>query len=259
MRAIGSLWSWLAIILVVVVGGALHPIVALVTIPFDRRRYVAGRYFRLMAVTAVKLHPYWRFGVFGAIPPKERRPRRTVVVGNHASHADAFLISHLPWEMKWLAKDSLFKLPFLGSSMWLAGDVRVVRGERTSAAGAMAKCKQWLDKGMPVMIFPEGTRSKDGNLQAFKDGAFRLALDADAELLPIAVLGTETALPKHSWKFAVSYARVSVGTPIVTAGKSVAELKELVRAQIEGLRADMAAAVGQSPQGGSSIAPRVSG
>jgi 1-acyl-sn-glycerol-3-phosphate acyltransferase len=240
MRALGSIWSWFAIVMVVVVGGVLHFVVAALTIPFDRRRAVAGRFLRLMAVTSAKLHAFWRFGVYGPIPPRGRRPRRTVVVSNHASHADAFLISHLPWEMKWLAKESLFKVPFFGWSMWLAGDVKVRRGERASAEEALGRCRRWLERGMPVMIFPEGTRSKTGDLLPFKDGAFRLALDAGADLLPIAVHGTETALPKHSWIFAPSRARVAVGTPIATAGKSVAELKDEARAQIEALRAEMA-------------------
>jgi 1-acyl-sn-glycerol-3-phosphate acyltransferase len=197
---------------------------------------VAGRFFRLIGVTAVKLIPFWRFGIAGPVPPRGQRPRRTVVVSNHASHADPFLISHLPWEMKWLGKKSLFKVPFAGWAMKLAGDVPVTRGEASSARGAMAICKQWLERGMPVMIFPEGTRSDDGVLGPFKDGAFRLALDAGADVLPLAVHGTRTALPKHSWRFGTTRARVMVGTPIASAGKTVEALKNEARAQIEKLQ-----------------------
>lgn len=233
MQAILSLWSWFAIAVVLLGGFLLQAALALLTLPFDRRRYLCGRFFRLMGVTAAKLVPQWNFGVASGTP--SRIDGRTVVISNHASQADPFLISSLPWEMKWLGKASLFKVPVVGWSMWLAGDVPVRRGDADSAAEAMRRCQVWLERGMPVMIFPEGTRSKDGTLLPFKDGAFRLALDAQAALLPIAVAGTHTALPKHSWHFGRSRARVAVGQPIATSGRSLEELKQLAREQIESL------------------------
>src|SRR5262249_24056523 len=94
---------------------------------------------------------------------------------------------------------------------------RPPRRQRPGRGGAMAACARWLARGMPVMLFPEGTRSKVGQLLPFKDGAFRLAIETGAELLPLAVAGTGTALPKHSWKFGRAQGRVTVGTPIPTA------------------------------------------
>lgn len=240
MQAILSLWSWFAIAVVILAGFCIQAVLALLTLPFDRRRYVCGRFFRLMGVTAARLVPAWRFGVEGPVP--RSIAGRTVVVSNHASQADPFLISRLPWEMKWLGKESLFKLPVVGWAMWLAGDIPIRRGSTGSSREAMRRCAQWLERGVPVMIFPEGTRSPDGALLPFKDGAFRLALDADAELLPIAVEGTRTALPKHSWHFGRSRALVAVGKPISSKGRSVEELKQLVREQIEGLLRELRAA-----------------
>ena len=239
MQALLSLWSWLAIVLVVLVGFFVQAALALATFPFDRRRKVPGRFFRLMGVAASRLIPTWRFGVAGPLP--RAVGGRTVVVSNHESNADPFLISFLPWEMKWLGKASLFRVPLIGWSMWLAGDVPVVRGDSGSAGEAMKKCRAWLDRGMPVMIFPEGTRSMDGNLLPFKDGAFRLAVETGADLLPIAVSGTREALPKHSWLFGTARARVTVGTPIATAGRSAEELKIEARAQIEKMLAGLRA------------------
>ena len=246
VNAVLSLWSWLAIGLVAIVGFVIQVPLFLVALPFDRRRVVAGRFFRILGIVAVKLVPFWSFGVAGAVPGRRAWPRRTVVVSNHASQADPFLISFLPWEMKWLGKDSLFRVPFAGWSMVLAGDIGVTRGTSESARDAMVKCAHWLARGMPVMIFPEGTRSTDGAMGTFKDGAFRLALDSEADVLPVAVHGTGTALPKHSWRFGFTRARVMVGTPIATAGKTVDALKLEARAQIEKLqdmlRAEAAAA-----------------
>jgi 1-acyl-sn-glycerol-3-phosphate acyltransferase len=230
-----ALWSWGAVLATATVGFCIQLPLFLATVPFDQRRNLVGRCYRLTAVVSSLLIPYWHFRVHGDV---HSVPRRTVVVGNHASQADPFLISWLPWEMKWLSKDVIFKIPFIGWSMYLAGDIKLRRGQKDSAQKAMAKCGEWLDKGANVMIFPEGTRSHDETLLPFKDGAFRLAIEKQADVLPIAVVGTRDALPKHSWRPGTSYARVTVGTPISTVGMTlddVQRLKDMTRTEIERL------------------------
>ena len=238
MNALLSFYAWLETGVVAIVGFFIQALLV-VTWPFDKRKVVTGRTFRLIGITAAKLNPFWKFRIHGT---PVRPAGRTVVVSNHESHADCFLISLLPWEMKWLAKSSLLKIPFVGWSMWLAGDVPVRRGEKDSAQAAMGICARWLDKGMPVMIFPEGTRSKTDELLPFKDGAFRLAIEAQADVLPVAVSGTRRALPKHSWRFASSRALVTVGQPISTKGMTLADverLRNMAREQILALRAEL--------------------
>jgi 1-acyl-sn-glycerol-3-phosphate acyltransferase len=250
MNALLSIWTWLEIALMSLVGFCIQLVLAVFTWPFDRRRVITGRCFRMVAIVATKLAPYWRFGVHGPLPAQW--PRRTVVVSNHESNADPFLISHLPWEMKWLGKASLFKIPVVGWSMWLAGDIPVMRGDQESAKGAMARCARWLEKGMPVMIFPEGTRSKTEELLPFKDGAFRLAIELGADVLPLAVSGTRRALPKHSWRFARARGLVVVGTPISTQGMTQADverLKAMAREQILALRATLLPLTNMEPGG----------
>ncbi len=240
-RTLWSVWSWLAIGSTIIVGLPVMSLLYVVTLPFDRRRYVTGRAFRIIGVVASKLTPMWRFGVDGELPA--HKPRRVVCVSNHCSAADPFLLSYLPWEMKWLSKASNFKIPIVGWMLTLAGDVSVERGTRQSAKTAMAQCRAWLDRGMPVMIFPEGTRSKDGQLLPFKDGAFRLAIEAGADILPMAVVGTESALRKHDWRLQHARAAVRVGEAICTNGMSlddVDELKQQVRQRIEQLREELA-------------------
>jgi 1-acyl-sn-glycerol-3-phosphate acyltransferase len=240
MNALLSIWTWFEIGLVALVGFFVQLVLAVFTWPFDRRKYVTGRAFRLIGVTAAKLTPFWHFRMHGEIP--KSIPGRTVVVSNHESNADPFIISLLPWEMKWLGKASLFKIPAVGWSMWLAGDIPVRRGESESAKGAMARCAWWMNRGMPVMIFPEGTRSKTNELLPFKDGAFRLAIEQGADVLPVAVSGTRHALPKHSWRFAHAKALVTVGKPISTQGMTLADverLKMMAREQILAMRASL--------------------
>jgi 1-acyl-sn-glycerol-3-phosphate acyltransferase len=179
------------------------------------------------------LNPLWRFRTAGAMPADPRRP--FVVVSNHESFADILLISHLPWEMKWLSKAELFRVPILGWMMQLAGDVPVKRGFGPSAIEAMTRCREILARRVSVMIFPEGTRSPTLELLPFKDGAFRLAIEAGVPILPLAVSGTGPALPKHDWRFGRSAATVRVLEPVETAGltvEQVPELKEKVRRMI---------------------------
>jgi 1-acyl-sn-glycerol-3-phosphate acyltransferase len=168
------------------------------------------------------------------------------VVSNHESFADILLISHLPWEMKWLSKAELFRVPVLGWLMQLAGDIPVKRGFGPSAVEAMAKCKEVLADKVSVMIFPEGTRSATSELLPFKDGAFRLAIDAGVPILPLALHGTGTALPKHDWRFGRSTAVVKVLEPVETAGLTTADipaLKERVRNMIVAARDALAGSV----------------
>lgn len=236
MNALLSIWTWTEIGLVALLGFFLQLPLFLLTWPFDRRRVLAGRLFREVGVMAARLTPFWDFGVEGPVP--RRVAGRTVVVSNHESQADPFLISHLPWEMKWLGKASLFHIPVVGWMMRLAGDVPVHRGDSASSKGAMAACARWLERGMPVMIFPEGTRSPDGALLPFRDGAFRLAIETGADVLPIAVRGTRESLPKHSWRFQRARARVTVGTPLSTRGLTLVDLESLkgaARREIEAL------------------------
>lgn len=232
-RSIVSLWSWLCIGVLVIVWTPMVAVVRLVTAPFDRGAYAAGYLFRKLAVAHQRLTPLWTFRVDGAVPDDPRRPY--VVVANHESFVDILLISHLPMEMKWLSKQTFFKIPLVGWMMRLAGDIPLRRGERDSAIEALRQCRIRLDRRVSVMIFPEGTRSKEGELGPFKDGAFSIAIDAGAPVLPLAVHGTRTALRKHDWRLGRSHATVRVLDPVSTEGlgpADVGELRDRVRSMI---------------------------
>jgi 1-acyl-sn-glycerol-3-phosphate acyltransferase len=228
-----SIWTWLVLGTCLLVWIPLLVIVRVVTAPFDPGRYWTGLLFRKIAVVTATLNPLWHFRVSGTFPPDPRRPY--VVVSNHESFVDILLISHLPWEMKWLSKVEILRIPVLGWDMRLAGDVPVERGTARSAAKAMRRCREILSRRVSVIIFPEGTRSTTDEMLPFKDGAFRLAIDAGVPVLPLAVHGTRTALPKHGWRFSRSDAEVRVLEPVETAGlgpEDVGALKQRVREAI---------------------------
>ena len=233
-RTILSMWAWLVLGIVLIVWTPLVAIVFLVTAPFDKGRYAAGYLFRKLTVAHQVLNPLWRFRVTGTMITDPRRPY--VVVANHESFVDILLISHLPWEMKWLSKATFFKFPLIGWMMRMAGDIKLIRGKRESIVAAMDACKDRLGKNVSVMIFPEGTRTRDGDLQKFKDGAFRLAIETGAPVLPLAVHGAYTALVSGDWRFGVSDAEVRVLPAVETTGMTtddIATLRDTVRSMIE--------------------------
>jgi 1-acyl-sn-glycerol-3-phosphate acyltransferase len=242
LRVIFSLWTWFCVVFVIIVGIIPIAITRLFVFPFDPNKMITGRMYRFIAVSSSMLSPLWRFKVYGNLP--KNMPSKTVVVSNHSSNADPFLISYLPWEMKWLAKAELFSIPVFGSLLRLAGDIPISRKEKDSIEVAMSKCAQYLRNDVPVMIFPEGTRSKTIDMLPFKDGAFRLAIEEQADILPLGVAGTTTALSKGSWLLSYSKAFVVIGEPISTKGltlENVHELKERVRTEIERLRSSIIA------------------
>jgi 1-acyl-sn-glycerol-3-phosphate acyltransferase len=137
--------------------------------------------------------------------------------------------------MKWLSKEAFFKYPFVGWLMRMAGDIKLVRGKHESVTEAMDACRDRLSKGVSVMIFPEGTRSHDGELRKFKNGAFRLAIETGTSILPLALNGTYSALQKGDWRFGVTDAEVRVLDPIDTKGmtsRDVHKLRDRVHAVI---------------------------
>ena len=237
MRFFANAITWTTLVLIVLFGWIVVGAVWVVTAPFDPGRYWAGRTFRLLAVFATTMNPLWHFRTSGW---KVRDPRRPyVVVSNHESYADIFLLSHLPWEMKWLSKDTIFRIPCMGWMMRMAADVPLKRGRRESREAAMAACRDRLGKKVSVMIFPEGTRSRGGELLPFFDGAFRLAIEAQVPVLPIAVAGTTHAMAKGSFRFEPATAEARVLEPIETAGMTMADvatLRERVRTTIDAAR-----------------------
>lgn len=244
-RTLLSIWWWLTFALGLIIWLPMVAIVRVVTAPFDTGRYWAGYLFRKLPVVHQHLNPLWTFRVSGTIPDDPRRPY--IVVANHESFVDILLISHLPFEMKWLSKVEMFKIPVVGWLMALADDVRLTRGEISSATDAMNQCKDRLAKKVSVLIFAEGTRSTSGELGKFKNGAFRLAIETGCPILPVAVSGCHTALRPKDWRLGYSTAEVRVLAPIEVEGltsKDVYMLRDQTRsaiaAEIDVLRAELA-------------------
>jgi 1-acyl-sn-glycerol-3-phosphate acyltransferase len=250
LQKVLNAYTWVMLVLMIIMGFFVVLLVFIVTVPFDRDRYLAGRMFRIVGASTVKLNPLWSFRTDGVRIRDPRRPY--VAVANHESYADIFLIAHLPWEMKWLAKEQVFKVPFLGWMLALAGDIPLKRGAKESIVTAMQACGEKLKRHLSVMIFPEGTRSADGALLPFKDGAFRLAIENGVAILPIALAGTRRAMAKHTFQFQRTRAICRVLEPIETTGLTLADLgalKERTRAAIANAKDRLHAELGLGENG----------
>src|SRR6266545_4989136 len=210
----------------------LQALLLLVTWPVDRNRVVAGRFLRFVGVAISMTFPPWRLRVEGRWP---ERKGPFVVVANHQSMLDILMLSRLPREMKWVAKEALFKVPWVGWMLRMSGDIPIRRGDAESGGEALGRAKEYLARGMNVMMFPEGTRSAKGTLLPFKSGAFRLALEAGVPVLPVAVHGTAEGMPKGGPWVRPCRAFARILEPVETAGRGVeatVALRDEVRRRI---------------------------
>jgi 1-acyl-sn-glycerol-3-phosphate acyltransferase len=189
----GLFWTVIVVTCPVFFAGAV--LVWAVTAPFDRRKVVLHLYSCAWAVFYIRVNPLWKLRTTG----RAQLPWHggAVIVANHASFLDILALFDLFRPFKWVSKAAMFKIPVIGWNMSLNGYVPLVRGSGESVRRMMTRCGELLDEGTPVLIFPEGRRSEDGRLQAFKDGAFELAMRHRVPVIPIAVSGTGRALPKH--------------------------------------------------------------
>jgi 1-acyl-sn-glycerol-3-phosphate acyltransferase len=242
-----SLLFWATCVVLVILWTPLIAIYRLATFRSDPDRYRVGYLFHRIAVVAARLNPFWDFRVVDDVHPDPRRPY--VFVANHQSNADPFLVAMVPWEMKWLSKKSIFDIPLLGWMMRTAGDVEVDRGNKESARRALAEMRDRLDRRLSILVFPQGTRSPDGSVGEFREGAFRLAIEAGVDVVPLVVDGTAESLPKGSIAFKKTSATLTVLSPVSTRGLTSDDAPALA----EKVRTLIADAVTGEPSRASSV------
>lgn len=227
-----SIFIWLGIVALILIW---LPLLAIRRF-FDRDQafYYTGRLFRKLGKAISRVNPNWQITISGNAEINDREPY--IMVCNHLSQADIPLISNLPWEMKWVAKKELFELPVVGWMMKLAGDIAVDRRSPHRKVDTFRQAKYYLERNCSIMFFPEGTRSRTGQLQKFSNGAFELAITNNVPLLPMVIDGTQNALPKKSWKFEnARHISLKILDPIATEDldkSDIAGLNRQVRDQI---------------------------
>lgn len=157
-------------------------------------------------------------GIRVVVSGRERIPAETSVIflANHVSNLDPpVLFPTLPGQSSVLLKKSLMRIPLLGTAMKMARFVPVDRGnQREAAKASVAAAGEALRSGLHMLVFAEGTRSRDGRLQRFKSGPFYLAMDTGAPIVPTIITGTEKMMRKHSLAITPGVARVTFLEPI---------------------------------------------
>jgi 1-acyl-sn-glycerol-3-phosphate acyltransferase len=171
----------------------------LVTFPFDRKLRALHMWTCFWASLYTWVMPSWRIRIEGR--GKVRKNATYMVVSNHQSQLDILVAFRTFFHYKWVSKIEIFKVPLIGWNMTLNRYVKLKRGDRESIEQMMHDCEERLAEGSSVFFFPEGTRSSDGKIKAFKMGAFQLAHKLKLPILPVVVSGTNKALPKYSMNF----------------------------------------------------------
>lgn len=166
------------------------------TYPFDRRLRILHLFTCFWASLYTWMMPPWRIRKEGL--ENVRKDAAYVVVSNHQSQLDIMAAFRLFFHYKWVSKIEIFRVPLIGWNMALNRYVKLKRGDKESVEKMLRECEIHLDEGSSIFMFPEGTRSPDGEIKSFKLGAFQLAHKKKVPILPIVVSGTNKALPKYS-------------------------------------------------------------
>ena len=154
-----------------------------------------------------------------------------VVASNHQSWFDIFLLAAvLPGSLRFVAKKELASVPLLGRAMRQAGHVFIDRQHRQAAFGAYDEAAAAIQAGISAVVFPEGTRSRTGELRPFKSGAFKLAIETKTPVVPLAITGTREALPRGSWVFRHRvHGTLTILPPVDTATLQVSDTNALTQ------------------------------
>ncbi len=199
--------------------------------PFDRRLRLLHLFTCFWASLYTWMMPPWRIRIEGR--GNVRKNAAYMVVSNHQSQLDILVAFRLFFHFKWVSKVEMFRIPLIGWNMILNRYVRLKRGDKASIEQMLSECEIHLDEGSSIFMFPEGTRSPDGEVKAFKLGAFQLAHQKKVPILPIVISGTNKALPKYSLNFTgvqKIYIKIFEEIPYSAfAGMSVEETAQMVR------------------------------
>lgn len=243
MRAFRSAVVWPLIFLATTLFGIPAIFAALVPPRGDWfLRFARGWARALLALAGVKVR----------VKDADRLPadRSFVIVANHESFCDVLvLLAHLPMQVRFLAKRSVFRVPILGWSIAAAGFIPVDRDAGSRSGATVEAALRRLEGGRSVVVFPEETRSPSGELLPFKRGAAHLALRSGLPILPCGIAGTFRVLPRGTWLITPGPVFLTVGDPLETGGRSPRErgaLTEEVRGGVLALREEARAALSET-------------
>jgi 1-acyl-sn-glycerol-3-phosphate acyltransferase len=161
-----------------------------------------------------------------------------IYIPNHLSVFDIFaLLACLPVDFKFIFKEEIMRIPILGWAMRRAGYISISRSSPAKARRSVKQAVHMVKNGASLLIFAEGTRSKDGHLQPLKKGAFQLAISSGSSIVPVAIKGSNKVMPKGAFKLKKGFITIQLGTPISTVNYERKTMPELIERVTGCLRA----------------------
>jgi 1-acyl-sn-glycerol-3-phosphate acyltransferase len=176
----------------------------------------------LLLISATKVN------VIGGENVLTRSPQ--IFMANHASDFDILIVlAHIPGQFRWIAKKELFRIPLFGRAMRNAGYIEIDRQHHERALRSIDEAAEKIKQGKSVMTFPEGTRSHDGKIQAFKQGMFHLAIKSGVPIVPISIVGASEIMPKRSLRVNRGTITMVIDKPIDVTGYTIETREALIR------------------------------
>ncbi len=208
--------TWLAVVYFFVAAFVLFIIAGLICLStcwFDPNRRILHYFACAWGNHYLRINPLWRLHYEGL--ERIDSNKTYVLVANHQSLVDIVVLYGLFKPFKWVSKESIFQVPLVGWNMMINQYVLIKRGDLKSIKEMMQTCRNWLNRGASILMFPEGTRSEDGEMHDFRDGSFRLAAECGVPVVPIVVDGTHDILAKNGgWIKFTGDIRVKVLPPV---------------------------------------------
>jgi 1-acyl-sn-glycerol-3-phosphate acyltransferase len=216
MNILLSFLVWLIVIVYMTVTFPVTFLIWLIALPFDPERKMMHWMLIYEGTFLTRLIPIWNIRIEGR--EKAVRGETYVIISNHQSMLDIVIINCLLYRFKWISKIENMKVPFIGWYLRMADYITVDRGNSESKDRMMERSFETLARGTSIMMFPEGTRSPDGEIGFFKRGAFQLALGTKKPILPVVIDGTGGILPKHGLVFSSGHKiKIRVLDPVMPA------------------------------------------
>ena len=199
---------WILISFLSIVLGLLAIVAGLIDKSGNRAHKVSSLWCRLLCkLNGVKVEIVGRENIL--------TDRPQIFVSNHQGYFDIFALSgYLPVQIRWVAKSSLFKIPFLGGAMKASGYIPVERDDRKKAYEAFNKTLEKVKEGSSIIIFPEGTRSEDGEIGPFKKGSNLIASRSKCPMVPVTIIGSGDIIKKGSAVITPGSVKVIISPPV---------------------------------------------
>ena len=242
-----NLWYWPYLMLTCALMFLPALVIWAAVTPFDRRRRLLGKYTRRWGTHYLDGVPFASVTVYHRERAVDIGP--VVFVSNHLSLSDVLALFKLDYPFLWVSKVENFYAPFLGWNMWLNNYVALKRGYLPSIMRMYRTCIRRLAEGHSLFIFPEGTRSPDGELQYFHAGAFRMAIRNNVPIVPIVIEGTREVLAKGKLRVKPLPVWVEVLEPIrgCDAGNDWKALRSLTQARMRQAQRELRRSLGRLP------------